>query len=48
MITISLDEQGVFEKNTEQSDGVIMIGGVIYDDKGDPEDYIFDGPLIYF
>ncbi len=38
MITISLDEQGVFEKNTEQSDGVIMIGGVIYDDKGDPED----------
>ncbi len=38
MITISLDEQGVFEHNSEQTDGIIMIGGIIYDDHGDPDD----------
>jgi hypothetical protein len=38
MITISLDEQGVFEHGSDQNDGIIMIGGIIYDDKGDPDD----------
>ncbi len=38
MITISLDEQGVFEQNSEQTDGIIMIGGIIYDDHGDSDD----------
>lgn len=38
MITISLDEQGVFEQNSNQTDGIIMIGGIIYDDHGDSDD----------
>ena len=32
MITISLDEQGVFENNTEPAGDIVMIAGVIYDD----------------
>lgn len=38
MITISLDEQGVFENNTEVSGDIVMIAGIVYDDKNDAED----------
>ncbi len=38
MITISLDEQGVFENNTDGSGDIIMIAGIVYDDKDDADD----------
>ncbi len=38
MITISLDEQGVFEHNDNPNGGIVMIAGIIYDDHGDSED----------
>ena len=38
MITISLDEQGVFEHSSEQNNGIIMIAGIVYDDHGNSDD----------
>lgn len=38
MITISLDEQGVFENNTDASGDIVMIAGIVYDDKNDADD----------
>lgn len=39
MITISLDEQGVFEHIDDIKDqGIVMIAGIIYDDHGDESD----------
>lgn len=35
MITISLDDQGVFEQGGPSSDDVVMIAGIVYDDKND-------------
>ena len=38
MITISLDEAGVFENNLNATGTVMMIAGIVYDDKGDLDD----------
>ena len=38
MITISLDEAGLFENNLNDTGTVMMIGGIVYDDKGDLDD----------
>lgn len=38
MITISLDEQGVFENNVSPAGDIVMIAGVVYDDAGDSYD----------
>lgn len=38
MITISLDEQGVFENNTDAAGNIVMVAGIVYDDKNHPED----------
>lgn len=40
MITISLDEQGVFENNEFPSGAIVMIAGVVYDDAGDSYDMV--------
>lgn len=38
MITISLDEQGVFENQNSRDQSVTMIAGIVYDDCGDVMD----------
>lgn len=38
MITISLDEQGVFENNELKEGAIVMIAGIVYDDIGDVSD----------
>ena len=38
MITISLDEKGTFENNLYGTGSIVMIAGIVYDDKGDDED----------
>lgn len=38
MITISLDEQGVFENNNLPTGDIVMIAGIVYDDLGDTTD----------
>ena len=38
MITISLDEKGVFENNLNSTGSIIMIAGIVYDDKDDDKD----------
>lgn len=38
MITISLDEAGVFEKDLNSTGTIMMIGGIVYDDNSDLDD----------
>ena len=38
MITLSLDEQGNFELNSEETHEPVIIAGILYDDKGDKQD----------
>ncbi len=38
MITLSLDEQGDFEDNSEETHEPVFIAGLLYDDKGDKRD----------
>lgn len=38
MITISLDEQGIFENNDTSNGDIVFIAGIIYDDHGDEKE----------
>ena len=38
MITISLDEKGAFENNLNRTGPIVMIAGIVYDDKDDDKD----------